>query len=149
MAQGSELDINLIIKAIWDAKKHCYLPAISFTEGKMLRFLEYKENETLLQNRFKILEPDWMHGKEFHPEKLDLVLVPIIGFDMQAYRLGTGGGYYDRTFAFMQQNPRPKKPLMLGISFAQQQQESLPHDAWDVHLDGVLTEQQLIFFNGK
>jgi 5-formyltetrahydrofolate cyclo-ligase len=146
MAHGSELDVKPVINAIWEARKHCYLPALTFTEGKMLRFLAYNENDKLFPNRFNILEPDWTHGKEFKPEKLDLVLVPSIGFDLSGLRLGTGGGYYDRTFAFRQQHPRPKKPVLLGIAFEQQHYESLPHDAWDVHLDGILTERQLLFF---
>lgn len=68
----------------------------------------------------------------------DLVIVPLLAFDAHGGRLGQGGGYYDRTLAAMRQaEPRP---VFVGLAFAGQQVDALPHESHDERLDGVLTE---------
>ena len=73
---------------------------------------------------------------------LDVVLLPLVGFDRQGHRLGTGGGFYDRTFAFRQQSPAP--PLLIGIAYTCQEVDSLEPAEWDVDLDWVVTEREAI-----
>ncbi|WP_312820964.1 5-formyltetrahydrofolate cyclo-ligase [Brevundimonas sp.] len=64
----------------------------------------------------------------------DLVITPLVAFDAAGYRLGQGGGYYDRTFAALPDAVR------VGLAFAGQQVETLPVEAHDIRLHGVLTE---------
>ena len=64
--------------------------------------------------------------------------MPLLGFDAQGGRLGQGGGYYDSTFAFRRLRQHWKKPRLVGLAFACQQVQTLPHEAWDVRLDTVL-----------
>jgi 5-formyltetrahydrofolate cyclo-ligase len=67
----------------------------------------------------------------------DLVLAPLIAFDRQGYRLGQGGGYYDRTLAAL----RAAGPLfVIGLAYAGQEVDSIPKDAHDQPLDAILTE---------
>lgn len=137
-----EFDTTPIIDAIWQAKKNCYLPIVS--PDKKLHFIRYEKNDELVPNRFNIPEP-MLHGENFFPaQQLDVVLLPLIGFDLKGHRLGTGGGYYDRTFNFLK--TVPSKPLLIGLGYTIQQAGELPHDEWDVPLDGVLTPEKLLVF---
>lgn len=71
-----------------------------------------------------------------------LLLVPLLAFDRQGYRLGYGGGYYDRTLAAL----RVALPsvLAVGVGFAEQEVESVPADEWDQRLDAIVTPRALI-----
>ena len=72
--------------------------------------------------------------------RMDLILLPLLGFDAQGHRLGNGGGYYDRALA----GPRAgRRPLLVGYAFAAQEMASIPAEAWDVRLDAVITEHGL------
>ena len=64
----------------------------------------------------------------------DVVITPLVAFDGAGYRLGQGGGYYDRTFAVLPDAVR------VGLAFAGQEVEDLPREAHDIRLHGVLTE---------
>lgn len=138
------MDTSPIIQAIWRAKKKCYLPVL--TEGRSLYFVRYDENDTLQPNQFSILEPE-NTSRKIAPEQLELVILPLVAFDLQGHRLGTGGGYYDRTFAFMHANH--KKPKLLGLAYSKQQADCIPFDPWDITLAGVVTEQGVALLTGE
>ncbi len=74
--------------------------------------------------------------------KLDLVLVPLLGYDDQGNRLGQGGGFYDRHFG----RPCARRTRLIGIGFSEQRVPQLPREAWDVPLDGVATPKGMHFF---
>jgi 5-formyltetrahydrofolate cyclo-ligase len=142
LPNDNELDCSAIIEAIWKADKNCYLPVLS-PQGKNLEFLEYRSFDSLCANKYGILEPD--NTAKIAVEKLDLVLVPLVGFDLAGHRLGMGGGYYDRTFEFLLTQEK-KTPCLIGLGFEEQQMDALPFDEWDVMLDGVLTEKRWLNF---
>jgi 5-formyltetrahydrofolate cyclo-ligase len=144
LAQGSEFDLQPIIELIWASQKQCYLPVLADSAEKTLHFVAYAAGDPLQVNHHAIREPVFSAAKERQPSALDLVLVPLIGFDREGHRLGSGSGYYDRTFAFLQSPARPKQPCFVGVGFQVQEREVIPYDAWDVRMDGVLTEQALI-----
>lgn len=106
--------------------------------GKRLRFGPWRSGDALVQNRFGIPEPDLDSASLIDPELLDHVLLPLVGFDTRGHRLGTGGGYYDRSFAFRHGNARP--PRLIGIGYSCQQVDALPAADWDVPLDLIVTE---------
>ncbi|MCK7593822.1 5-formyltetrahydrofolate cyclo-ligase [Pseudomarimonas salicorniae] len=110
--------------------------------GKRLRFAPWRAGDALVQNRFGIPEPDLQPSSLLEPEALDHVLVPLLGFDGRGHRLGTGGGYYDRSFAFRHQHRGA--PRLVGIGYACQRVERLPAADWDVPLDLVATEKGLV-----
>ena len=142
LAYHAELDTQAFIRQIWQAEKKCYLPRL--TSDKSLQFALYAENDPLDSNQYGILEP--LSTVAIKPaEQLDLVVVPLVAFDVFGHRLGTGGGYYDRTFAFKQATA-DKKPRLIGFAYAAQQTALLPFDEWDVFLDGVVTEKEFISF---
>lgn len=140
IAKDDEFSTREIIEAIWQAKKQCYLPALSSQQEKFLEFVPYHQDDALQPNRYQILEPKTQAVRE--ADELDLVIVPLIGFDAQGNRLGMGGGYYDRTFSFLL-NKTKKTPYLLGLAYAMQEVAQLPNDPWDVPLTGMLTEKRL------
>ena len=83
-------------------------------------------------------EPDTAICDPVDPESLDLVLVPGCGFDLQRYRIGYGGGFYDR---FLLTCPQA---LTVGLTFEAQVVNQLPTQPWDQPVDLVLTEQRRI-----
>jgi 5-formyltetrahydrofolate cyclo-ligase len=113
-------------------------------DGRMLRFAAWRLGEPIETNRFGIPEPQVALADCLAPEAVELVLLPLLAFDRQGNRLGTGGGYYDRSFAFLRAGERPREPLLVGIGYAWQEVEALPAEAWDVRLDFICTDRELI-----
>lgn len=72
---------------------------------------------------------------------LDLVLVPLVGFDARGNRLGMGGGFYDRHFAFLRNRSAWRRPLLIGLAFEVQRVPRLSDAAHDVPLWGIVTER--------
>jgi 5-formyltetrahydrofolate cyclo-ligase len=115
------------------------LPAI-VARGAALRFHRWCETDTLVAHAYGQLEP--------HPDCAtvvpDVLLVPLLAFDSEGYRLGYGGGFYDRTLEGL----RAGGPVVaIGIAYAGQQVEALPRGPHDQRLDAVLTEAGLIRFD--
>ena len=138
IAGVDEFDCTLIIEAIWAAGKNCYLPVL--TPEKQLEFFSYQRNDKLSPNRYGIPEP---HDTQFiATAKLDVILAPLVAFDRKGHRLGMGGGYYDRTLAFLL-NQSLAQPKFIGLSYACQEVPALTPDAWDVALQGVITEEDI------
>ena len=135
-----------LIQIIWRSRKNCCLPVLASDQENYLQFIAYQENDVLQTNRYHILEPEFDPARVIALMDINVVFVPLTAFDNQGYRLGSGGGYYDRTFAFLNSQQRPSVPFLIGVGFAEQQVENLPHDGWDVKLDGVLTEKEFLKF---
>lgn len=96
----------------------------------------------LRRNRFGIPEPQ--EGTSIDPGDLDLVFVPLTAFNAKGFRLGMGGGYYDRCFAF--RRGRSGSPILVGVGYGFQQQESIQTQLHDVPLDLMISEQGLVRF---
>jgi len=75
---------------------------------------------------------------------LDIALVPLVAFDDYGRRLGMGGGYYDRTFAYLRHREHWRRPKLIGVAFEFQRVAELPAQPWDVPLDGIITEKGLL-----
>lgn len=108
-------------------------------EDGRLRFAPWRAGEPVQANRYGIPEPVVAAATLLEPHMLDVVVVPLVGFDGHCHRLGMGGGWYDRSFAFRHREPAP--PRLVGAAFAFQQVDgALPSEPWDVQLDAVCTE---------
>lgn len=142
LARENEFDCKPIIEAIWQAKKNCFLPVL-LEQG--LSFVSYQQGDPLYLNRYQILEPEPYEEKIIPSEELDLVFVPLVGFDLQGGRLGMGGGYYDRTFSFLKE--KTNKPYLVGLAYERQALLRIPTEKHDVILNAVLTEKQLYEFS--
>jgi 5-formyltetrahydrofolate cyclo-ligase len=142
-AIGGELPLAAIIGSLRARGQVYHLPVID--EHKRLKFAAWWPGMDIATNRLGIPEPADTDAS-LAPDALDVVLVPLLGFDRRGHRLGFGGGYYDRSFAFLRDVERPAKPLLVGIGYALQEVERVPHEDWDVPLDYVATERELIDF---
>jgi 5-formyltetrahydrofolate cyclo-ligase len=154
LAQDNELSLSNLINYCFNnnINQKFYLPAINKdNKEKILQFIAYNKNSTLQNNKYHIPEPipiapDGSHY--INPESLDLVFVPLVAFTKSGYRLGMGGGYYDRTFAFLanSSNNILEKPLLIGIGYDFQCVDYLPHQDWDIKLYGIATESAFYKF---
>jgi 5-formyltetrahydrofolate cyclo-ligase len=107
---------------------------------KRLRFAAWKPGDPLGSNRFGIPEPQVPASSLLDPEAMALVVVPLVGFDTTGQRLGMGGGWYDRSFAFRSTQAPP--PWLVGAGFAAQQCDDLPREPWDIALDAICSERE-------
>jgi 5-formyltetrahydrofolate cyclo-ligase len=122
-------------------QQYC-LPVIG--TDRRLQFAPWQPGDAIATNRYGIPEPAWAPADLLAPGELDVVLVPLLGFDRRGHRLGFGGGYYDRSFAFLRGRADVGKPVLVGVAYALQEVDALDVQPWDVHLDYVATERELI-----
>ena len=122
------------------ARRGCriFLPRID--RRRLSRGMRFVELEGVLrENRLGIAEPAGF--TTIGARWLDLVFLPLVGFDRQGLRLGTGGGFYDRAFAFRQLRRVWHKPQLVGFGYAFQQVERLAAAPHDVTMDAVVTDE--------
>jgi 5-formyltetrahydrofolate cyclo-ligase len=141
-AVAGEVPLNVALAALGARGQLYHLPVLM--HGRTLRFAPWRRGIELAPNRYGIPEPACDPADLLTPEALDLVLVPLVGFDRRGHRLGTGGGYYDRSFAFLKPIARPAQPVLVGIGYSFQELPALPEQDWDIKMDFVATERELI-----
>ena len=135
-ALGHEVDLSDIVDNAQD--KSFYLPVIG--SNKSMAFQNLQSHTALTKNQFGILEPK--SGKVIESADIELCLVPLVGFNRNGDRLGMGGGYYDRYFQF---NKEQKKPTILaGVAYDFQENATIQADAWDIPLDIIFTNKEVI-----
>lgn len=148
LASDGEISLAPAIELAWQLGKNVYLPVVSEEQGQM-NFVPYDRATTLHLNRYGIAEPsmDELSTPLLDASELDLVLMPLVGFDRHGARLGMGGGYYDRAFAFMQEPCTEltaatlKTPKLIGVAHSIQEVDTLDTASWDIPLDGIVTDQ--------
>lgn len=144
LPNDAEVDLVSLLDTAWAMGKTVYLPVLSSIHHNRLHFLPYAPGDALMANSFGIPEPVLRSRQVPALTRLDLVLTPLVGFDEHGNRLGMGGGFYDRSFAYLRRRQVWRKPHLLGVAFdLQQSPTGLPHKPWDVPLEGVVTESGL------
>lgn len=128
----SEVDTRGIIEDILADGKKLLVPLV---KGSEMIAVEVKGIDDLEPNKMGILEPK--SGKEV--TDVDLTITPGLAFDKKGYRLGYGGGYYDKFFAKVD-------TVRMGIGYSDQYVESIVHEDYDEALEYLLTEEGLIEF---
>lgn len=137
-AVKGELDLSYLMQRAEKMNKICYLPICHPLHHQSLLFMPYFKGETLQLNRYDILEPRIDAHAFCKPFVLDLVFVPLVAFDKQGNRLGSGKGYYDRTFAYLRRFPVQSKPLLVGVAYGFQEVEQIPTESWDIPLHKII-----------
>lgn len=146
-ACDGELDPRPALERAWAANRQVYLPVLA--EESLLCFAPYRPGVPLRHNRFQIPEPEVAAAEWLRPAQLDLVLAPLVAFDSTGTRLGMGGGFYDRSFAFLREARNSHhRPWLLGLAYEFQKTAGLVRQPWDVPLDAVVTEAALYEFSG-
>lgn len=135
LRQDGEIDPAPLLRQGLDRGIAFAVPVLA-EEG--LRFARYRADEALKPGRHGLLEP--ANPVAVRPT---LVLAPVVAFDQRGYRLGMGGGHYDRYFAA---HPGVRR---IGVAHACQEAARLPADPWDVALSAVVTERGWRWFAGR
>ena len=139
-AMDGEIALHAWQLRLPSALTYC-LPVLG--RDKRLRFAPWRPGEPLASNRFGIPEPDVTASALLEPGTMALVVAPLVGFDASGQRLGMGGGWYDRSFAFRKTHAPP--PWLVGAAFATQQcEDGITRQPWDVALDAVCTDRDTL-----
>ncbi|MEB3272644.1 MAG: 5-formyltetrahydrofolate cyclo-ligase [Prochlorothrix sp.] len=121
------------LSSLWTLPKRWGLPRCV---DKTLVWHRWSLGQALAQDRYGIWSPQADAPQIPGPQGVDLMLVPALACDRRGYRLGYGGGFYDRLLG----DEAWQRVTTLGIIFADSLVDTLPHDSWDCPLDGVCTE---------
>ena len=138
---AGEIDPLPTLQFCRDRGLKTFLPVI---HENVLLFGAYDEHTRLVSGQYDIPVPDCGISQMLQPHQLDLVLVPLLGFDAHCNRLGMGGGYYDRSFAFRQQHGREiLSPVLCAVAHECQKVNAIPTEPWDVRMDMVVTDHSV------
>jgi len=123
--------------------KHFYLPLLSELKENHLAFAQYTATTPMRPNRFKIPEPDIAPELLLHdPSQLDAIIMPLVGVDEMGNRIGMGGGFYDRTFAFKKSHKQT--PLLIAFAYDFQYIAPQRPQDWDVPVDAIALQHQFL-----
>jgi 5-formyltetrahydrofolate cyclo-ligase len=136
MSFGSEVNTDYIIERAWQWDKRVLVPLCK-PETKKLVIFPIKTFNDVEPGYFGIREPKKDILKPASKAEVDLVVVPAVAFDRRGYRVGYGGGYYDR---FLTSMNVPK----IGLAFSCQIIPEAPTDRYDIPVDGIITEKEYI-----
>lgn len=132
LAMGSELRTGALILALQQRGIRVYAPVLMRNH---LRFRAL-QGRRLSRHALGMMQP--REGHCLPAGALDVLVLPLLGFDARGMRLGQGGGYYDRALARC-----GHRPYRLGLGYAGQEVAELPREPWDQPLHAVLTERGL------
>ncbi len=141
LPNDGEIDPRLLLQAAQRRGKATYLPVLNPWPRTRMVFQRIEPGEQLRRNRFGILEPVIRTARQRRVWALDLLLMPLVGFDGKGGRLGMGGGFYDRSLAYRAMRKKSHKPTLLGLAHECQRVDRLPLESWDVALQATVTEQ--------
>ena len=130
-----EVDPRQVIVRAWRANKRVFCPVVTGNGEMIFRILQ--ADSLLDRGPFGIWEP--VTGATINPCDLDLVVTPLVAFDDQRHRIGMGGGYYDRCFAFLRHRRHWLRPKLFGVAFDCQKIEKIPPNPWDIRLYRVIS----------
>lgn len=133
-AIGNEFDLAPLAAELRKHDVTLCMPVV-VKVGAALIFREWPENCEMVEDLFRILAPSDAHA-EIKP---DIVLVPLLAFDRQGYRLGYGGGFYDRSLAEL-----GSSIVSIGVGFAGQEMQKVPTGEFDSAVDYILTEDEFV-----
>lgn len=142
IATGNEVDTWRVLESLEEKKKGVTIVLPRIVEGtKELEHFVYNPRIPLLANRWAILEPDPEKSIQVFPQQLDVVLLPLLSFDSLGFRVGYGGGFYDRFLAQCSPNT-----LKIGLSFFETGPDIDDIDAYDIEMDYCITPSMILKF---
>jgi|TARA_E500000075_G_C6794291_1_gene223115 5-formyltetrahydrofolate cyclo-ligase len=137
----NEISLSLIIDELEKYGSNIYMPKI--TACNDLKFNLFKTNEVLKKNKYGIKEVK--NSNFLDPEKFDIMFIPFVGVDKLGYRLGYGGGYFDRTLGKIMNEK--KRPIFIGLGFDYQILNINFGESHDIKYDFVMSELRVLSFN--
>ena len=147
-ATDGELSSIEIARFLWQQNKRCYLPITLKKTNSYLKFAPWTIQHHLQRNCLGILEPTYKVAALQPAQALDIVFVPLVGFDHHGHRLGMGGGFYDTTFQHREH--WTSSPTLVGLAHTiQYVRTGIPQECHDVKIDALITEQYTQIFQKK
>ncbi len=134
---GSEVDLDGLIRWCWGEGKRIVVPFCR-PESRELTACRIDGFNELETGHYGIRAPKEGLIRPVDGGEIEVILVPAVAFDRRGYRIGYGGGYYDR---FLPQAPQAVK---IGVAFASQIIEEIPVDGHDLPVDMIVTEREVI-----
>ena len=131
---GREIDLKVLWQHAMQAGKQCYFPRMR--AHHQLAFVPVMQDTPFYQNRYGIWEPQVACSHEVN--QLDLLLLPLVGFDEKGHRLGRGGGYYDRWLS------QAEVKWRVGVAYASQAWPEITTESTDVPLAYIITEKTIV-----
>ncbi|MCY1284298.1 5-formyltetrahydrofolate cyclo-ligase [compost metagenome] len=142
LPNDGEIDPRPLLRAAQRRGKCTYLPVLNPWPRTRMVFQRVRPGEKLVRNRFRILEPRPNPARQRKVWALDLLLMPLVGFDEHGGRLGMGGGFYDRSLAYRARRKNGHKPTLLGLAHECQKVDRLALASWDVPLRATVTDRR-------
>ncbi|WP_138429485.1 5-formyltetrahydrofolate cyclo-ligase [Fodinibius saliphilus] len=134
MNSRGEVDTHHLLKELLNSDKDVIVPISNFADHT-LSHIRLDSFDQLKENKWGVLEPD--EGEEVSIDQVDLVVVPMVGGDECANRIGYGKGFYDRFL-------KDVSALKIGLCFEQNIVPKLPVEEFDIPLDHIITEERII-----
>jgi len=141
LPNDGEIDPRPLLREAQRRGKRTYLPVLSDWPRTKMVFQQVRRGEKLRPNRFGIPEPRIQRARQRTIWALDLILLPLVGFDDEGGRLGMGGGFYDRSLAYRTRRTAWHAPVLVGLAHECQKVERLAQASWDVPLQGTVTDR--------
>ncbi|MEJ8751971.1 5-formyltetrahydrofolate cyclo-ligase [Lagierella sp. ICN-221743] len=136
---GSEIDNGKILSTILDSGKNLYVPYVDIDSRQMCLCQIHDIAEDLERGHYGILEPKKILRKPVNSGIIDCVISPGVAFTRKMERIGYGGGYYDRFYSSLK-----KMPFIVALAYDFQIVDSLPTESFDIPVDMIITETQII-----
>ena len=138
---GSEIDVISLMQALCTSGATLCLPVV-VAPSEPLIFRIWQPGAPLVERMWGLREPE-VTATQCTP---DLLLVPLLGIDGEGYRLGYGGGFYDRTLERLRAH---HKVVAIGVAFDEQMVDAVPREAYDQPMDYILTPRGLFKSGGS
>ncbi len=134
LARDGEIDTSALVSMARAESKQLFLPVL--TADNSLSFARWNTADTQSTNRYNIPEPP-SGAAQCPVADLDIIFLPVVGWDTQGGRLGMGGGYYDRALS------GTVGPVLVGLAHDSQRTERIPKESWDIVMDYIATDTAL------
>jgi 5-formyltetrahydrofolate cyclo-ligase len=145
VAMPGEVDTAPLVEAARRSGCEVCVPRVTSRRRGRMDFVSLRDGARLRTNSYGIAEPVTGPGDGVRPLALDVVLMPVVGFDRDGNRLGMGAGYYDRALSHRRDAARRwRRPRLVGLAFACQEVDSIVPSPWDVALDAIVTERGVV-----
>ena len=135
MSHGSEVDLAKLHNHLFISSHQCFVPRILTKTSMELAYLQ--SNADIISARYGIRTSNQQLTADI--DSLDWLIMPCVAYDPRGYRLGMGGGYYDRAL----EKCAPMAPIRIGVAFNMQESKFEP-DQWDQTFDWIVTENGVI-----
>jgi 5-formyltetrahydrofolate cyclo-ligase len=142
LASPEEIDTGPLLTLARNRGCRISLPRMVSLRHDRMRFHDWTGKAR--QGPFRIMEP--LGGQPRGARELDVVFMPVVGFDALGNRIGMGRGFYDRHFAHRLRLSHWRRPLLVGLAYDAQLVAALPHALHDVPLDAIVTESSILRF---